>query len=475
MAGNPVFDPENVLGSGLGKLTTDELLKLVKRLCELSVAQCGDTGFRGGFRPGNINVNADEVVVGPADKAGEDGWTKDELEYMAPEVFWNGKKTASADVYSIGLILYVGLNCGNVPFVPMADYKPTPEIRANALRKRMNGEKIVIPNSVDAPLAMIVSKAIAFEENARYASPLEMLNALRSYCGEAPVTEIEKLPPTVIKNAQPPVEEKKPEPAPVKVETPAEKPQPAPKAEPVKAEEPPKAELPPQKVRRSDNRPTRYEKKMRKTKIVTLSLIFVLLCATAVAGENPEAMQKAYTGIKSSVSAMIESLEAKPTPEPTAEPTPEPTESGAPEITPSPEPTPTPAQSICEVIVEDISWDKAELKCREMGGHLVTITSKADYERVCELLEGTSAKYVWIGCYRNDAGIFTWTSGAESDYYNWASGEPSEIDTYDGTSEDYIMLVRQPDGTWLYNDNRMDPIADYAKYYSGKIAYICEH
>ena len=36
MANNPVFDPEKALGSGLGKLTRDELLSLVKSLCSLS-------------------------------------------------------------------------------------------------------------------------------------------------------------------------------------------------------------------------------------------------------------------------------------------------------------------------------------------------------------------------------------------------------------------------------------------------------
>ena len=92
MANNPVFDPEKALGSGLGKLTRDELLSLVKSLCEIAVAQSDENRFRGGFRPGNINFSADGVTVGPADKAVEDGWTKDELEFMAPEVFWNGGK-----------------------------------------------------------------------------------------------------------------------------------------------------------------------------------------------------------------------------------------------------------------------------------------------------------------------------------------------------------------------------------------------
>ena len=109
-----------------------------------------------------------------------------------------------------------------------------------------------------------------------------------------------------------------------------------------------------------------------------------------------------------------------------------------------------------------------------MGGHLATIANEEDYLQVCELLKNVDAQYVWIGCYRNNNGIFAWTSGVESDFFKWANGEPSAHDSYDGANEDYIMLVKQADGTWLYNDNRMDPMSGYSYYYSGRMAFICQ-
>ena len=115
------------------------------------------------------------------------------------------------------------------------------------------------------------------------------------------------------------------------------------------------------------------------------------------------------------------------------------------------------------------------MKCREMGGHLATVTSKEDLEDICALLNETDARYAWIGCYRNNNEALTWVDGTEVDFYAWAPGEPSETDAYDGANEDYLMLVRQDDGSWLYNDNRMDPFAGYAKYYSGVTAYVCSH
>lgn len=464
MANNPVFDPEKALGSGLGKLTRDELLSLTKSLCEIAVAQSDENRFRGGFRPGNINFSHDGVTVGPADKAGEDGWTKDELEYMAPEVFWNGRKSESADVYSIGLILFVGLNCGNVPFVPMADYNPTPEMRANALRARMNGKKVALPKPEDKELAAIAEKAVCFDEEDRYASPLELLNALRAYCGEEPVTHIDRLPPTVVKKPEPPVEEKKPEPE-KKVEA---------KPDPESEQEKEEPAQPVQKKRKRHKyiKQTEYMKHSRKVRSHTLLVIAIVLCVSAVAGEYSDTTAKIFSGAKNAVVSLAERITAEPEPTPTPEPTPEAT----PTPTPTPEPTATPEpEPILELITEDVSWDKAEARCREMGGHLVTIKDEADYKAVCDMLSSTTAKYVWIGLYRNSEGELAWTGGEETDYFNWASGEPSRVDAYDGTHEDYVMLVRQPNGTWKYNDSRMDPLADYAQYYSGNIAYICQH
>ena len=37
---------------------------------------------------------------------------------MAPEVFWSGTLDASADVYSLGLLLYAGVSGGRLPFYP---------------------------------------------------------------------------------------------------------------------------------------------------------------------------------------------------------------------------------------------------------------------------------------------------------------------------------------------------------------------
>lgn len=208
------------------------------------------------------------------------------------------------------------------------------------------------------------------------------------------------------------------------------------------------------------------KKKRPKTYIVIIALCVVLAIAALIYNSVSD---KNDAGVKQTLPPITYI-----TPEPTE--TPEPVETDEPEETAKPEETPEPTEKVStyQIFTENVSWDEAEQKCKDLGGHLVAINDEEEYNKICELLGTVSAKYVWIGCYRSSAGVMTWTNGEEIDYYNWAYREPSYKDSYDGTAEDYIMLARQSDGSWKYNDSRMDPMADYARYYSGNIAYICE-
>lgn len=461
MADNPVFDPEKVIGSEIGSLSAEELVALCKKLCETACTQCNCDGYRGGFRPGNIcRLEDGGITVGPSAKAGEDGRSKEELEYMAPEVFWSGEKNAAADVYSIGLVLYAGLNGGRPPFIALSGDEPSPDERANALRTRMNGEKITPPDIAGEALGKVIEKALEFKTSDRFSDTLELLNALRSLSGEAPLA-LEDIPPVpaaviaekkpaedqavpVVEEIKPVAEEKVEEKAPEPKENPAK----AEKAEPKRiVEEKAAAQAEAKRAVIPE-----YQRRANRVKAATLGVIAVLLIAAGFAHDNIDFSFKA--------------------PEPTVIVTPEPTP--VPTLSPTPTPSPTPLVPARSVIIEDISWDMAEQRCRELGGHLATVTSEEDYAEICRLLQDVDAQYVWIGCYRNNNGDFAWTSGVDSDFFKWADGEPSERDSNDGANEDYVMLVKQADGTWLYNDNRMDPMAEHSDLYGGKMAFICQ-
>ena len=452
MADKVVFDPQ-------------QLLELAKKLCRIAAEECGENGFRGGIRPGNIYVAEDgRVKVGKAGKAGENGWTKLELEYMAPEVFWNGEESAAADVYAIALIMYAGLNGGKLPFAE--DAEPSAEKRAHALRRRMSGDSFPMPEGVPDKLLAILKRALAFEPDNRYENSYEMLKALWEYCGDEP-EEIKPASkaPELCEEPKPQSEpEKQPESEP-KPE-PEKQPKPEPKKAPVKNEKPkaaptPKTQEAPKKAEAEPALPKQmrniHEKRAAKRSAVTLAVITLLLVGVGL-GRSSIRFDATPPAVQTQA------------PEPTAQPTTPP--SAAP--TETPEPSKAPAEVQYMLYSEDVSWDEAERRCTELGGHLATIKDAADYEKLCQLLADSNAQYVWIGAYRGDDGQIKWLDGKEHDFYAWAQGEPSMTDSYDGAAENYIMLVKQTDGTWLYNDSRPDPMAQYSRFYSGKIAYICQ-
>lgn len=465
MADKVVFDPQKLQSGSLVDCQEQQLLELAKKLCRIAAEECGENGFRGGIRPGNIYVAEDgRVKVGKAGKAGENGWTKLELEYMAPEVFWNGEESAAADVYAIALIVYVGLNGGKLPFAD--ETEPNAEKRAHALRRRMSGDSFPMPEGVPDKLLAILKHALAFEPDNRYENSYEMLKALWEYCGDEP-EEIKPASkaPELCEEPKPQSEpEKQPESEP-KPE-PEKQPKPEPKKAPVKNEKPkaaptPKTQEAPKKAEAEPALPKQmrniHEKRAAKRSAVTLAVITLLLVGVGL-GRSSIRFDATPPAVQTQA------------PEPTAQPTTPP--SAAP--TETPEPSKAPAEVQYMLYSEDVSWDEAERRCTELGGHLATIKDAADYEKLCQLLADSNAQYVWIGAYRGDDGQIKWLDGKEHDFYAWAQGEPSMTDSYDGAAENYIMLVKQADGTWLYNDSRPDPMAQYSRFYSGKIAYICQ-
>ena len=98
------LDPACLLGDRLQTLSRAELTALAEALCRI-LAERGE--YHGGIRPDNISRASDGTVgLGAPARTDTKDWTTEELEFMAPEVFWSGTRDASADVYSIGLLLY---------------------------------------------------------------------------------------------------------------------------------------------------------------------------------------------------------------------------------------------------------------------------------------------------------------------------------------------------------------------------------
>lgn len=177
------------ISESLKNMTADQAVKAVRELC----AQAGD-GFHGNIWPGSVTLDEEgKAVLGEASDRPVSERHAEEVEYVAPEFFWENSGTAASDVYSLGMLLYAGCNKGYLPFQPRGGAL-TDKDRSGALRKRMKGEKMKVPGGVSQELRNVIRRALSYEAKDRYATPLDLLEALNATDegkagGEVPVPE----------------------------------------------------------------------------------------------------------------------------------------------------------------------------------------------------------------------------------------------------------------------------------------------
>lgn len=188
------YDPAAAITEKLKDMTADEAVKMVRELC----AQLGGDaeGFHGNIWPDNVRLDWEgRAVLGKPSNDPPNRREAEQVEYLAPEYFWESEASAAADVYSLGLLLYAACNDGYLPFQPKGGLM-TVKDRSGALRRRMKGDPIPALAGVTNALADVIKKALAYEPEDRYISAAEFMRAL----GETD----EALP------AQPPAEEPDP-------------------------------------------------------------------------------------------------------------------------------------------------------------------------------------------------------------------------------------------------------------------------
>lgn len=129
-----------------------------------------------------------------------------------------------------------------------------------------------------------------------------------------------------------------------------------------------------------------------------------------------------------------------------------------------------------ELVAGTCSWEEANRRCQEMGGHLATVTSQAELDQIIALAEQNDCKYVWLGGYTSydyDGNVFGhWVTGEDFSFQIWGDGQPSRRDL-DDTPEWYIMLWYVRD-MWSWNDQRNDPAA-VSKALNQNMCFICEY
>lgn len=128
-------------------------------------------GADGSFKLGDFGVARNMEHTTMATKTGT-------YPFMSPEVYCVRKYNATADQYSLGLVLYWLLNERRGPFLPLPPAVPTPSAEQSALAHRMNGAPLPPPKHGSDLLKQIVLKACAYDPSHRFASATQLRMAL---------------------------------------------------------------------------------------------------------------------------------------------------------------------------------------------------------------------------------------------------------------------------------------------------------
>lgn len=511
------FDPSKVLGDKITGMSQQGLCEFASKLCGRIEAEVGSKSYRGGIFPENISVDEDgNIGIGPA--AGSD-WQGQELQFLAPELYWRGQPSAASDVYSVGMLMYYALSGGSLPLEQECQ---------DAQLRRMSGDNFKAPKGTGRRLGDIVEKAIRFKGAERFQTLGEMQASLDSciknlYLNGEPsaeaifkksdddLSEIERMmvgiiekedqapeetedvkvyaPSTPIADAKAAARAKAMDPTQIIARKLKEQSSPAvpklreeknPELAPIVPNRQP-VKTPPVQYTRNMEREKKIAENAKKRRHRPLAVILVLCAVLVMMAIIFNAMLKDFQQARSKASPSPSVTDQDPFGGTMAPTTPDPNDpyglfieggegEATPVSTPAPEESPAPKEHGYELIVEDVSWTEAAEKCREMGGHLVTISDEEEFNTIIALAEEKGVSRLWIGCHRVN-GQLVWETG-ETGFEKWAKGEPSYVDVNDQVAEDYIMLWNN--NGWGYNDNRNDPIADYPAWYSGTVGYVCE-
>ena len=435
--------------------TPRDVIELGINICSAVQTSCDEKNFRGSIWPGNITVSGTMPTLGPARGISITSMSPEELEYIAPEQFWNGENWPESDVYSIGLILYTLLNNGFMPFFEQTA-EQTAEERAAAMQKRMNGHVPPYPATASRELGDLVLKAIAFKRGDRFSDVSALQAALEALPEGAAVPAAVPIMPMT--------------------------------EEEVKAAKSYKVDKEFEEI--TPIKPPKKTKKAKKEKIA----------GTVPEDTDPVEFRKSprrrWGWVGPFVAAIVavavflflmrgcedDNVIAPPstTPPVTTE-APQITPDITPEVTPSvdepvetPEVTEEPKEPRYEVIVANLSWEAAKARCEELGGHLATVSSSRELNQIIALVVESGADYIWLGSYRGDDGMWYNVTGEAMTFATWDNNEPSVKDV-DGTPEDYLMMwFNDKIGAWLYNDMRNDPITPWPRIFGGKVAFVCQ-
>ena len=116
-------------------------------------------------------------------------------------------------------------------------------------------------------------------------------------------------------------------------------------------------------------------------------------------------------------------------------------------------------------------WEDAKTYCEQLGGHLATISNKAEQDIIAGLIVNGSRDAYSIGATKRGLDNWSWIDGKEFSYTNWDDGYP--VNPY-GEGY-YIHMVKS--GKWhdIYNITHYGFVCEFELPYTLTINYLYEN
>ena len=167
------------------ELSEKEVIKLGCDICT-ALELCEKRGvIHRDIKPENIFVNdfgdfklGDFGIARRLENVSGGFSRKGTYNYMAPEIEQGREYDATADIYSLGLVLYRFMNRNRMPFIETERQLMSPGERIGAVRRRLDGEPLPAPCDASYDMAQVILYACDPDPGKRFMSASAMKNAL---------------------------------------------------------------------------------------------------------------------------------------------------------------------------------------------------------------------------------------------------------------------------------------------------------
>ncbi len=112
-------------------------------------------------------------------------------------------------------------------------------------------------------------------------------------------------------------------------------------------------------------------------------------------------------------------------------------------------------------------WTQAQKFCENKGGHLITVSSKAENDFAFNMAKIYGQSYCWLGVTDMlNEGVWQWENSETINYSNWASSQPDNWDS----EEHFVHMYLTGENASLWND-APNNTTSFVK----KTGFICEY